>query len=304
MDTCNVAIIILGNNVVSIETDALPNYLKKILIPKSVLNIEKGAFQKCIRPSTIEYEGSQADWEKIFTPTYNEKLEYAKINYNSTTIDTTLSDLDYLIYDKNADNTITIFSCNTAAENINIPEEINGVPVTEISGGYHAYDGAFYHCNKLTTITIPNSIKKIGWFAFDQCSSLTDVYYTGTETEWNTIDMGGSHIPSDVNIHYNSIAPTPIPVTAVEIERTDTPDSAEYTFTVTPETAYENCHVYAAVYDVNSKLLALRRIPLEMTGDTSVSVNKSENDKLVKVFVWADTLQPIIESAKKFPLTN
>ena len=52
---------------------------------------------------------------------------------------------------------------------INIPSEYKGLPVTEIG-----YD-AFYGCDSLTSITIPNSITSIGNWAFSGCSSLTSI---------------------------------------------------------------------------------------------------------------------------------
>ena len=51
----------------------------------------------------------------------------------------------------------TITDCNEEAEGeLVIPEEINGVKVTSIG------DFAFNWCNRLTSITIPDSVTKIG----------------------------------------------------------------------------------------------------------------------------------------------
>ena len=36
-------------------------------------------------------------------------------------------------------------------------------------------DGAFEYCSELTSVTIPNSVTSIGWHAFADCSSLTSV---------------------------------------------------------------------------------------------------------------------------------
>lgn len=56
-----------------------------------------------------------------------------------------------------------------------------------------------------------------------------------------------------------------------------------------------------AVYDENGILCAINRVPLETTGNTSVSVDKNDNAKKAKVFVFSSTLQPIITS-EEFPL--
>ena len=90
--------------------------------------------------------------------------------------------------------------------------------------------------------------------------------------------------------------PTPLPMTTAEITKTDT--ETGYVFEVTPETAYENCFVYAAVYDENGVLIALSQVPLSTGGSTSIEVGRSENDSRAAVFVWADTLQPIVTKAE------
>ncbi len=41
----------------------------------------------------------------------------------------------------------------------------------------------------ITAITIPKSITTIAKNAFSECTALTDVYYGGTEAEWNAIDI-------------------------------------------------------------------------------------------------------------------
>ena len=56
---------------------------------------------------------------------------------------------------------------------ISIPSEYNGMPVTVIE------DSAFYNCKFLSTVKIPNSIKKIGGNAFYNCIALTNVVFTG-----------------------------------------------------------------------------------------------------------------------------
>ena len=59
----------------------------------------------------------------------------------------------------------------------------DGDIVTEISGS--AFLG-----EAIISVTIPNTIEIIGSKAFYNCNELTDVYYDGTEEEWNLISIG------------------------------------------------------------------------------------------------------------------
>ena len=55
--------------------------------------------------------------------------------------------------------------------------------------------GAFSSNSKLTSITIPNSVNRIGDSAFQGCTSLSKVYYNGTEADWNAITVGKNNSP-------------------------------------------------------------------------------------------------------------
>ncbi len=48
---------------------------------------------------------------------------------------------------------------------------------------------ALYGCESLTSVTLPKSIKTIGYNAFSSCSSLENVYYTGTIEDWCNISF-------------------------------------------------------------------------------------------------------------------
>ena len=65
-------------------------------------------------------------------------------------------------------------------------------------------DGAFSSCYALTSISIPASLLRVGDYAFDSCSNLTDVYYGGSETDWASVTIEEANYPlTDGNFHYN-----------------------------------------------------------------------------------------------------
>lgn len=65
---------------------------------------------------------------------------------------------------------------------------------------------------------------------------------------------------------------------------------------VEPATTYEDCYVYAAMYDENGLLTGFERVPLETSGSTTISVNKTDKVESAKVFVLSDMLQPVIQA--------
>ncbi len=83
-----------------------------------------------------------------------------------------------------------------------------------IGGGYNYEFGwtnsiparAFMR-SKLTSVTIPDSVTKIGFEAFYECDNLTDVYYTGSESDWEKIIIdecyGENAALRNATIHYN-----------------------------------------------------------------------------------------------------
>ena len=71
------------------------------------------------------------------------------------------------------------FSGCRSLTSITIPDSITSI-------GEHA----FYYCDSLPSITIPDGVTSIGNYAFYNCSNLTDVYYSGTQAQWNAISIG------------------------------------------------------------------------------------------------------------------
>lgn len=70
---------------------------------------------------------------------------------------------------------------------------------------------SFSYCTGLRELTIPASVVSIERFGLNNCNSLTDIYYAGTDEMWNNIEIdertqGNESNDSIYNatIHFNS----------------------------------------------------------------------------------------------------
>ncbi|MCI7803681.1 MAG: leucine-rich repeat domain-containing protein, partial [Oscillospiraceae bacterium] len=85
---------------------------------------------------------------------------------------TAYGDLYYTKVDSNSDGTydyVEITDCDSSAVSVEIPAEIDGLPVTSIR-----YE-AFADCKNLTSVTIPDSVTSIRYRAFSGCKYLESI---------------------------------------------------------------------------------------------------------------------------------
>ena len=67
-------------------------------------------------------------------------------------------------------------------------------------------DYAFYLCEDMTVIVIPASVTEIGAGAFVGCGNLVEVYFAGSEEQWQQIVIGsGNENLRNVEIYYETI---------------------------------------------------------------------------------------------------
>ena len=74
----------------------------------------------------------------------------------------------------------------------------------------------FWGC-PLTSITLPVTLLQIDYYAFRLCSSLSDIYYGGTEEQWNQIDFVNNYYYDEfakATVHYNSTSTASVHVDA------------------------------------------------------------------------------------------
>ena len=151
--------------------------LREVTIPKSVTSIESHAFYNCGALATVYYGGTQEDWDAL-------KKNISE--YNTTLLNANIicaiQESNGFAYTVTGDEA-TITGYTGSAENIVIPSELGGKPVTAIA------DKAFYGY-KTPNIYIPKTIKAIGEDAFAG-TVISDEFrficYEGTEKEWANI---------------------------------------------------------------------------------------------------------------------
>ena len=169
----------IPEGVTSIKDSAFANCsrLTEVTIPKSVTSIGERAFYQCEALTTVHYGGTQEDWDALKNTIDNGNNPLLNAN-----IICAIQESNGFAYTVTGDEA-TITGYTGSAENIAIPSELGGKPVTAIA------DKAFYGY-KTPNIYIPKTIKAIGEDAFARTVSSDKfrfICYEGTENEWANI---------------------------------------------------------------------------------------------------------------------
>ena len=158
--------------------------LTDIEIPKSVSSVYGNSFYNCCNIESIKVENGNTVYD-------------SRHNCNAII--------------KTSDNEL-VFGC----KNTIIPNDINSIG-----------NQAFKYCRGLTEVSVPDSVTSIGEFSFESCEylqsvtlsknvisifygafigcmNLKDVYYSGTQEQWNNINIGlYNGMLQNAVIHYN-----------------------------------------------------------------------------------------------------
>ncbi len=91
-------------------------------------------------------------------------------------------------------------------------------------------DQTFENCSSLKSLVLPNSITHISFNAFQYCEMLTNVYYSGTSEQWESIFIeDGNENLLDATIHYLGESEVTEPSFVVSNSTVNAGDSVEIT---------------------------------------------------------------------------
>lgn len=256
--------------------------LASISLPDGVTSIGKYAFFDCVEltnlvisPSVTEI-GSNAYGLYDYNDFYNDGKGY--ISYpvtlyglpdsvaetyayesNNSKYEYTRTEITFIAYDL-TDNCASIQYCTpykNGSRGATILNNIDGKPLTEI-----AVD------------------------AFSTCTELTDVYFEGTEEEWNALTIqSGNDCLLNAELHFNSIQPSPMEADTFICDIAVSETENVYSFNI--ELAYpHNSSIIAIIYS-NGEIAGQTTAPLSPF-DTSVELNVDAQGDTAKIFIWDD----------------
>ena len=200
--------------------------IKSITFPDSVIRIDTFAFTWCLGlekiniPSHLQYLGSV--WQYMTAAFSNPYQATPHLELPDS-----LTEIEPLGL--------------AGAESVKFPDTMTELPEGYASGGGYVISSTYKASevilpenlkiiselslagNDFESITIPKTVTKIEEAAFANCTNLQDVYFEGTEEEWNAIDISWSGFW----FFHNG------PLSAAEIHFQDSPDTPDVTTTST-----------------------------------------------------------------------
>ena len=252
-------------------------------VPDGVIALENGAFRECAALKRVDLPNSL---ESIGEYTFYacEGLKSIALPDSITKIDTaafarcTSLTSVHLPYNLKELGTDVFWDCSALPE-LFIPEGITSIP-----------SFTFCYCTNLQKVTIPKSVTYVGFQAFRDCSALTDVYFTGTEEEWNQVEVsdnggsGGFNEPLiNATKHFNSPSIEPPFIT---------PDDNPF-----PDVSKDNWFYEDALYVSENNLM--NGIP-NAEGETCFEPDASTSRAMVVTILYRMSGCPEVSEANNF----
>lgn len=150
----------------------------KLILPKGLTKIGNNALRgtpccAVILPDTLEEIGDYAFYSCNLKGTMNLPEGLKSIGSCSFQDNSSLD----IVISSTVDKIGSYAFSRTGIKNAIIPEGVTTLP-----------SSIFYKCSYLESLVIPKSVIKIEQSALSACGKLKDIYYKGTEEEWNIIN--------------------------------------------------------------------------------------------------------------------
>jgi hypothetical protein len=182
--------------------------IKKLVLPESLTNLhlsvfDASALKELIIPKNVEQlEGSFDNFHNIEKLSVDAGNKYFDSRNNCNAV-IRKSDSALVM---TCGNTVipdgvkvigsTAYRYDSVIENIVIPHGVKSIE-----------NKAFWGCKKLKYIVVPDTVDFIYDYALDNAESLTDIYYEGTQEQWDGVNLTVGNSLKNITVHYESSGP-------------------------------------------------------------------------------------------------
>ena len=177
--------VVLPNTIKEIQSGAFFNWenLKEINIPESVESIESLAFYCCKSleevyiPKNVAFMAEYYEDDVVTTRPVNDSPFFGCRSLKKITVDKdnkTLTSVDGVLYNK--DMTVLIqYPAEKTGDSFTVPETVKEIADGTGDMGYGSVYGVFAGNRYLKTVVLPESLEKLGRYAFINCDNITSV---------------------------------------------------------------------------------------------------------------------------------